>query len=286
MRLTNRLNYPPAYIEAANHHIYQPKPDRIGVTALITSPQTRRLVIEKWDDLVLDIEDFFTPMVGISFHNYLEKNCPEGYTAEQKWEYLINGLTLVGKADIVDGGIEDYKLMSGWSWTFSKDEDWAEQLNCLNWLRFKNGGEHQKDIAKYLRVHAFIKDWSKYQAERSSNYPQKRYFCIEIPIWPIEKTERFINRRIALHKDKNYQCSDEDKWIKIEKFAVMQHGRKSALRLLDTFADAEKYILDNGITQKYTTNKIYIEQRKSEPKKCLDFCTARSVCPFALGLNR
>jgi hypothetical protein len=278
--LTNKLSYPEAYVALATNNSYEPNPGRIGVTALIKSPQIRRLQIEHWKDIVADVGDFFKGIMGNANHKALELNCPPGYKAEQKWEYNVDGLILVGKADLNNGGIEDYKFLSAWSWVFGEDAEWIEQLNCLNWLKVKNGGEP----AKYLKVHAFIVDWSEYQA-RDKSYPQQKYLAVDIPIWPLEETEHFIRQRISLHKNPAYTCSDADKWVKLEKWAVMKKDGKKAERLLDTAQEAEAYIMQRKWQNDYANGKIYIEQRKTRPRNCESYCIARSVCEFAKGLN-
>jgi hypothetical protein len=284
MRLTNRLNFPPAFVLAAGHHTYPPKPERIGVTQLIDSPKVRRLMIEKYDSISVDIEDFMVAMLGTAFHGVLEKHRPPYCEVEVKYEYPISQtppLLLVGKVDITNvTDIEDYKLMSAFSWIFDKDKHFAEQLNILNFLRWKAEGIQ----SKHLRIHAFIKDWSKYQAQRESDYPQEKYFCREVEVWPMEKTIQFIKDRLKLHLDANYECTDEDKWIRLGKHAVMEKDKKKAMRLLDTAPEALAYIQEKGLMDKYGKGLITIEQRKTEANRCLNYCNCRSVCPYALSL--
>lgn len=301
MKLTNKLNYPPAYVKAAERYIYPRTEGRIGVTELIESPQIRRLYIERYDDLIIDVSDFFTPMLGSAWHYNLQRNCPEEFKAEKKYEVdlvtsqsdgkkignvlqkRIGDITLVGKADLVNGGIEDYKLMSAWSWVFDKDKHFIDQLNILNWLRINSGIQS----ANYLRTHCFIKDWSPYKAKQNSDYPQQKFFRRDLPVWPLEQTEKFIVERLKLHADKNYQCTDEDKWSRAEGFAVMKKGRKSALRVLNTQAEAMKWCIDNNWAKSgQLLKEISIVERKSECKRCLSYCSVRSVCPFAKSLKQ
>jgi hypothetical protein len=279
MRLTNRYNYPEAFCLMAQNHMYELRAERIGVTQLIKSPQIRRLVLKHWADLVIDVDDMFAAIVGTCFHKGLEKNVPPGKKAEQKWENNIDGFVLVGKADLSNGGIEDYKLTSAWSWVFGDESDWAEQLNVLNWLRVKHGDKP----AEYLRIHCFFRDWSAYKA-MDKDYPQARYIGQDLPVWPLEKTEAFIHQRMALHNNPSYACTDEDKWIKLEKWAVKHKGKEKADRLLDTAAEASEYIMMRKWEQDYAKGNVYIEQRKTEPKNCTSYCSARSVCAYARSL--
>ena len=241
-------------------------------------------MIEKYDSISVDIEDFMVAMLGTAFHGVLEKHRPPYCEVEVKYEYPISQtppLLLVGKVDITNvTDIEDYKLMSAFSWIFDKDKHFAEQLNILNFLRWKAEGIQ----SKHLRIHAFIKDWSKYQAQRESDYPQEKYFCREVEVWPMEKTIQFIKDRLKLHLDANYECTDEDKWIRLGKHAVMEKDKKKAMRLLDTAPEALAYIQEKGLMDKYGKGLITIEQRKTEANRCLNYCNCRSVCPYALSL--
>jgi len=281
MKLTNKLGYPIAYMEAAKEHVYPKVAGRIGATTLIDSPQVRRLMIQHWDDLVQDVETMFVAMLGNAWHKFLELAAPETVGAEKKWELEVDGLNVVGVADVVEAGISDYKLISAWSWVFGEKEKWEKQLNILNYLQNKVDNVN----AKYLKVFAFVKDWSKYKAMQDKDYPQKRFFILNIPIWPLEKTEQYIKDRIAIHKDLTYKCTDEDKWIRIKNFAVKKKGAKRATRCVDTAAEAEQYIINNNLTTDYSNGKIFIECRKTEPRRCAEFCVCKNVCPFGKTLK-
>lgn len=280
MRIVNDLGLPQAFINAVSGKDpnYKPDPTRIGVTALIDSPMVRRLYIEHYDELVVLASDYLSSFLGICLHEKLQRHAPEGYAAEKKYEFKIGDLTLVGIADLVNGGIEDYKLMSAWSWVFDKEKHFEQQLNILNWMRVKNG----EKPAEYLRIHCFIKDWTRYQT-KNPDYPQQKYFSYDLKIWPLETTEQFINDRLKLHLDKNYICTEEDRWIRNESWAVMKQGRKSAVRCLETAEFALNYIQNKGLMDEYTKGTVTIVERKSEAKRCSEYCKCKSVCKF--GVN-
>jgi hypothetical protein len=283
MRILNDLNFPQAYINAISGYDpdYEPKPDRIGVTALIDSPMIRRLYIENYDKLECLASDFFTGFLGTAMHEKLAKNPPDRYIAERKLTVKIGDMTLVTKIDIENGGIGDYKLMSAWSWVFDKEKHFEEQLNIENYIRVKNGDKP----AEVLQIYCFIKDWTEYQT-KSKDYPQQRYFTHNLKIWPLEQTEKFIKDRLKLHANKKYVCTDEDKWVRVEGWAVMKQGRKSAIRVLDTPQEANSYIQENHLTNDFKNGIISIVERKSQARRCLNYCSVRSCCPFAKGLQK
>ncbi len=282
MKIENDLNFPEAYMKAIRGYDedWTPQPERMSVTALIDSPYIRSQYIEKYDQLVVKAGDFFTGFLGTAMHEKLQKNCPPRLIAERKLTYKIGNIILVGKSDLENGGIGDYKLMSAWSWVFDKVKHFTEQLNILNYLRVKNGDPP----AKFLRLFCFIKDWSEYQT-RDKDYPQQRHFTQDLTIWPLEKTEEFINARLKIHADKNYRCSDEDKWVRVEGWAIKKKDRKSAVRVFDTPQECTAYIEENDLTSEYKSGIITLEERKSTARRCLDYCNVRSVCPVAKALR-
>lgn len=281
MKLTNKLQYPVAYMEAAKKHNYPKKAERMGVTTLIDSPQVRRLQIEHWDELEQDAGNMFVAMLGTAWHRYLEENTPKGIGVEKKWSLEIDGLTIVGVADVVDKGIGDYKLTSSFAWIKGEKNKWKQQLNILNYLQYKVDGVE----AEYLKIYAFIKDWTKYKAMRDKAYPAKRFFSVDIEKWPLEKTEKFIKERIVLHKDLSYKCTDADKWLRIRNYAVMKKGAKRATRCFPNFGDAEQYIVNNNLSDDYGKGKILIECRKTEARRCMEFCSCKNVCPYGKTLE-
>lgn len=291
MKLVNPSLYPAAYLEAAKSHIYESKRGRIGITQLIDSPQIRNLWLDKYEEVVLDCDDFFTSMLGTAFHKYLEEHLPDkGQVAERKFEYEIEqGIMLVGKADVSGGSdtviesktIEDYKLMAAFSYVFDKTDYFEKQLNILRWLAWKV----DRVVIEKLIIHIFIKDWTFYESQKNPDYPKSRYIRQEIKCWSFEETEKYVFERIALHKDKNYKCDDTDKWVKLEKWAVMKKGTEKAMRLLDTEEDAMNYISSKKLDVEYNKQNIYIVQRKTEAKRCMSFCNVRSVCPYAQSLR-
>ena len=64
-------------------------------------------------------------------------------------------------------------------------------------------------------------------------------------------------------------CTPEERFNSGDKYAVMKKGRKTAMRVLDSLEDAEAW--------KHASGGEYIDVRKGEDKKCIDYC---SVCKF------
>ena len=84
--------------------------------------------------------------------------------------------------------------------------------------------------------------------------------------------EAFIINKIQQHKSEDYPlCTMEERWNNGDKYAVMKKGRKKALRVFDNEKDAM-------IFQGTTDDKIYIEQRKGENKRCENYCKCVGWC--------
>lgn len=295
MKYTNLLSYPKSYVLAAEKSSYPPDPKRIGVTALIDSPMIRRLIIEQWDNITQDVADKFEMMLGTAWHNFLAPfDVQSGARAGVKWEQVVQGLTLVGKddADFPDE-IDDHKLVKAFAVCNKVKQQnllkWEKQLQIYAWLRWKCEGV----LTKELKLIAYFKDWSSGDAQRQDDYPNK-VETYTFKVADMAKIEDYINKRISLHLDKTYTCSDEEKWIRAEGCAVLEKGRKSALAATTSVAGKRvnmneeqclAYITENNLTSKFKSGIITIEKRMSQARNCQEFCGARSVCPFAKGLN-
>jgi hypothetical protein len=72
-------------------------------------------------------------------------------------------------------------------------------------------------------------------------------------------------------------CSQTERWQDQDKWAVMKHGRKSAIRLLYGYTDAQNYIANEV---KKDIDKHYIEKRPGLPKRCIDYCSVNKFCPW------
>ena len=73
-------------------------------------------------------------------------------------------------------------------------------------------------------------------------------------------------------------CTKDERWATDDKFAIMKEGRKSAIKLFDTREDAEKML-------ESLDDKHWLQERKGESKKCVDYCVCRDFCPFYKSIN-
>ena len=108
------------------------------------------------------------------------------------------------------------KTTSVWAVMNDKPE-WEQQLNIYAWLVATN----KKVAIKSLQIVAILKDWSKREAERKPEYPQRNVAMINIPLWTFEEQEAFIKGRIAKHSAAEFaletdadlpECTPQEMW--------------------------------------------------------------------------
>ena len=72
------------------------------------------------------------------------------------------------------------------------------------------------------------------------------------------------------------ECTPEERWATAPKWAVMKEGRKTAVKLFDTDADAINFIED----LEKEKDKHYVEERKGQDRKCDDYCPCAAFCNY------
>jgi hypothetical protein len=228
-----------------------------------------------------DVADMLWSLLGSALHVVAERSEVEGHVNEERLYWDVDGVVLSGQIDRqkIEGNdveIVDYKFTSAWALRQDKI-DWAQQQNIYAWLVYVNKG---LNIRK-LSICALVRDWSRREAQRSPDYPQAPIQMVDIPIWDLAFTELFVRDRVRLHRDAKVaadwndelpECTEEEKWIRETKFAVMKEGRKSAVRLFDDREEAE-------LCMKDLDSKHSLLERKGEPIRCVNnFCGVNQWC--------
>jgi hypothetical protein len=103
---------------------------------------------------------------------------------------------------------------------------------------------------------------------------------VPVKLWPVEHQRAYIEERIRIHQDAAAadqfgdelpNCSDAERWLKQSKFAVMKPGRKSAVRVFDTKAEADAFSTDNAGTE--------VVERPGAATRCAEnFCSVSQWC--------
>lgn len=279
MRLTNKYNLPQPLVEAiANDGYNAPRgPKSISITTIFKPPRIVALERRHDNTLETDAIDSIWSLLGQSVHTILER-ANKSDIVEKRYGVDFNGWHVNGQLDsytLHDGLLRDWKTVSAWSVVHdSKTPDWTNQLNAYAWLLRRHGF-----TPRALQIVGIIRDWSKREAARNPDYPQKQVVTIDLPLLPDEVIESLIAERLALHDQAAEvlpDCTPADRWMKPAKYAVIKRGGKRAIKLFDHEADAQAWISANA----KPNEKLEIETRPSEAVRCKHYCAvgAAGLC--------
>lgn len=283
MRITNNLNLPQPLVSAVERE-YQYKDKQYSVTALLKG--TCQAILERryHDEIEQDVSDMAWLILGNSVHKILEE---AQETIDQLKENklvlpLENGYKLSGIFDLYDDKtktVTDWKTASVNKVLFNDWDDYKKQTLIYCWMLRKIGFD-----ARRGEVVVILKDHSKTKAKVQSDYPMTPIYKIgwnfsdkEFEEIETEIMERFelIKEQEKLSNEDLTPCSDKERWFRPGKVAVMKEGRKTAVKLCDTYDEAVLYMEDKRLD-----NKHYIEERKGKHTKCEDYCSVNKWCPF------
>lgn len=283
--LTNSLGLPQAVVDAVRNDPYTRGRSRISVTQLIQPPYQRKL--REDHEVIEDVADRVWSLVGQVGHGILERAYPQafkdevremsaaesydkfGLVVEKRLYSQVLGWLVSGQVDVIENGVLwDYKFTSAYSVMGETKVEWENQLNLLRLLARDNG---VTGIEK-LKICAILRDWTKGKA-KTEGYPKQQVVVVEVPVWDFEKAEAYMLDRVAAHQDANPPvCSDLERWKQDDVFATMREGRKSAIRLHESYQQADEMATSLG-------KGHYVDVRKGSYKRCLEYCNVSHVCP-------
>jgi PD-(D/E)XK nuclease superfamily len=280
MKITNQFNLPKPFENIARNPTYSKGKAHISATSLLNSPKIITLLKKHDADLTQDVADMLPSIFGSAMHYIVEKGADENNLVEERFHAELDGWHVSGAVDlqVVDSDgihIKDYKTTSVWAVMNDKPE-WEQQLNIYAWLIAVN----KKVTIKSLQIVAFLKDWSKKEAERKPDYPQKGIAMVDIPLWTFEEQEAFIKGRIAKHSAAEFametnaelpDCTPQEMWEKPPVWAVIKQGNVRAKSLHDSPELAE-------IAKKELGSEYEIQIRQGERTRCKDYCLVNKWC--------
>lgn len=282
MKITNYFNLPETLVEAVSKE-YQYKPKQYSVTTILKG--TCQTMLERRYNEVIeqDVSEMIWLIFGTAVHSILENaNETDTQLKENKIIIDVGEYKLSGIFDLYDEAtktVVDYKTASCWKVIYNDWEDYRKQLLIYAYMLRKIGFECDNG-----EIVALLKDHSKTKAKLDSTYPQYPVHKVTFnfndnDFEEIEKLieEKFKDIAIAekLSDEELTPCTPEERWYSGDKFAVMKHGRKTALRVVDTEEEAKQYMEYKGLDDKH-----YIECRTGVNKKCEEYCTVAEYCPF------
>lgn len=290
MNITNALNLPQPFVSAVEGD-YRYTDKRYSVTALLKG--TREAILQRRHDaeITSDVADMVWAIFGTAVHSILEGGDEsESQIKENKLVVdLPNGYQLSGIFDLYDdstGTVTDYKTASVWkikfgcwdNWQPKPDafEDWRKQTLIYCWMLRQIGFD-----AKRGEIVALLKDHSKTKA-KIGEHPKLPVWQVgwnftaqdfeDIEAWIMARFEE-IQRCEQLPDNELPVCSEEERWHRPGKFAVMKPGRKSALKLYDNEEEAQARAEQEG-------KGCYVQSRPGSDPKCMDYCSACEFCTY------
>jgi hypothetical protein len=279
MKITNKSGLPQTLVNVMERDPYTRGGARLSVTQLIGSPRISIMRARHDDEIEMDVVDGIWSMMGRAMHSLAEAGADEAHIAEERLHTSILGWTLSGGIDLQilkDGfvKIEDYKVTSAWAVMHDKPE-WVQQQNVYAYLVHKVKGWQVTEV----NVIAFVRDWNRMKAKTQEGYPDAPVVRVHLPLWTVEEQKAYIENRIRIHQaaatadqlgDTLPLCTDEERWVKETKYAVMKPGRKTAVRVCDTKEAAEAIVAETPGTS--------IVERPGEATRCVDFCSVSQWC--------
>ena len=280
MKITNKLGLPEAFVKMAERD-YEYKDKQYSVTGLLKPVRQSILERRYYGEIEEDVSDMIWLLFGTAVHNILDHQ--EEGVHEFKEEHLviddIGEYKLSGYFDLYNSKtktVTDYKTCSVWKVIYGDYEDWERQLLMYAYMLRHIGFEVEKG-----EVIAILKDHSKAQAKYKKDYPELpvKKITFEFTEDDFKTIDIFIKDKFEVIKhaeklpDEDLpMCTLEERFNDGNKYAVMKKNRKRAMRVLDTMAEAEKWMKDKG--------GDYIDIREGEDKKCHDYCRVNTFCPY------
>jgi hypothetical protein len=258
--ITNKHGLPAPLVNAIKNDPYSRGKSDISVTQLIQPPQLRRLVRGVQTDE--DASEFIWRLLGQAVHTILERAYPDTAIVEKRLFAEVLGWTVSGQFDVYESGVlTDYKITSVYA--RGGKVEWENQLNLLRALAERNGMPVSR-----VQIVAIFRDWRPKEA-LSEDYPQSQVAVLPVALWPLERAEEYLIERVRLHRmETPPECTDEERWMSPEKWALMQKGRKRAVKLFDV--KPEQITLTDG---------QYWELRPGIYRRCESYCRASTICP-------
>jgi hypothetical protein len=282
MKITNLYNLPEPLVSVVENDPYTTEVDwDISTTTLLSPPRIAQLKKRNDNELVEDVSENIYRLIGTNTHHILERVTTKHCIKEKRFSAYVNGWKVSGQIDLFElksGILSDWKITSVWSVIHGIKPEHEAQLNINAYLMSKGKDPFLK--VEKLQVVNLIRDWSKHQIKKSSNYPQCQVSVQDVPMWPVEQAKEYVYHRVKMHQravetpsNELPECTPEERWERPTKYAVMKKGRKSALRVLDSHEDAEKYIEDNSLDKNHS-----IDIREGESVRCESYCNVNFAC--------
>jgi hypothetical protein len=274
VKITNTHKLPDAVYTAICADNYEPKPDILRVTEFVAPPLIKQLSLKHWDEMVEDASERLWALYGSAIHYAIGRFDMDNAFKEERLAITVGDITITGQFDFFkDGGVEDYKMTSVWSYIFGDKPEWTAQGNMYAELLREIGFE----VTKPTKFNLILRDWRRSEALQGGDYPQIPFQTIEAPLWTRDECHNYIGERLVAHLNPAKECSDKEKWARPTTWAVMKEGNKKATKVFGKYEDA--YVFISGLEK--DVRKYSIIERKGSFTRCEGYCPVRQFCPYA-----
>jgi hypothetical protein len=285
MKITNYNQIPQPIVRAIQKNWYAGAGAQhfCSVTDLIKPTKLFVLARRHQQELSREASELIWSLLGSAMHKVLEASETGESLNEERLYATVNGKTISGGVDLYENGtISDFKFTSVWSYIYaSARKEWEEQLNLYSYLYQQAGFEVDK-----LQIIAVFRDWSAAKAKYQKHYP-RQIEIIPICRWSVDRCSEFIRQRLAqmelalhLPDDAIEECTKEERWQDEDVYAIMKRGNKRALKLCKSQQQAQAYMKAHKDRE-----KLYLESRHGEPKRCENYCPVSSYCHYYRDLH-
>lgn len=284
MKITNKHGLPEVFVRMAREDVHVMSGVR-SVTQLLDPPQKFQLMKEHGDDLEMDVSDWssISAMIGKAVHRELAR-WDDVNTTEMQLETEVEGWKISGRPDVVNEGeglIVDWKVTSTFSGIFNTGAkpEWAQQIQLYSALLLTRGIKMTKG-----KVWMIYRDWKKGMANKGGDYPP---VCVESRTVTVDDHDAnwaLLEERVKIHQEadtaKTYaECSEEERWAREKKWALMKGGNKKATKLFKS-AEAAHTAADKA------GPGYRVDFRHPVNARCEDWCFAAPVCEQFKKLRR
>jgi hypothetical protein len=165
--------------------------------------------------------------------------------------------------------------------------EWEEQLNINALCARMNNLE-----VRAIKILVRLKDWKARKARLTGqdDYPPCPVHIVDLPLWNVGKAQEYVLERIKEQEDNQENprvCNKRERWQRDATFALMKKGRKSAIKLYFNKDQAEaalNWCMEEG--RRKPGESFYLEERQSEPVRCLDWCGVWQWCSFGIEARK
>lgn len=289
--LTNKLGLPKPFVDAAtSDHEYTP--NRYSVTTILGGTCEAILKRRHSGEFDEDVADRVWAIFGTAVHKVLQEAESTPDQMQENWlevqlDRPLQKYSLSGIFDLYDdstGTVTDWKTCSVWKCMVGDFDDWRRQVLLYCWMLQQAGFD-----AWNGEVVAIMRDHNKRKARTEKGYPEHPVLKVE---WrfkgsDIEWAEDYVydwfqrvSEQERLEDSRLEPCSPEQRWHKLEKWAVMRKGQKKAVKLFDDKREAIEFAdwLMNQASNKGRMCRV--EHRHGEDTKCEGYCSVSEWCPY------